>query len=199
MKPTPDLNRNDSNRNDYGRYRKLSSNLSFLNPAVSEFRVCGGSQVQRRWPPTTPVPGCWPSVSSGGPGAGIPACGQGQKAPRGLLAPERRERPSRLWVSAPKAPPGALQPLPFSCGWSLDFAHLLVSLSVQVKTRTALSFLDFPLKAQFYEHLLLRPCALRPEICAESLRFVPNPQRFVSPRAEVGVPWVRLLPVLCGV
>ena len=66
MKPTPDLNRNDSNRNDYGRYRKLSSNLSFLNPAVSEFRVWGQSSAKKVAPPPTPAPGCLPSVSSGG-------------------------------------------------------------------------------------------------------------------------------------
>lgn len=50
LKPTPDLNRNDSNRNDYGGYRKLSSNRSFLNPAVSEFPVCGPSSAKKAAP-----------------------------------------------------------------------------------------------------------------------------------------------------
>lgn len=42
LKPTPDLNRYDSNRNNYCRDRKLSSNCSFLTQLV------WSSQVQKR-------------------------------------------------------------------------------------------------------------------------------------------------------
>ena len=136
MKPTPDLNRNDSNRNDYGRYRKLSSNLSFLNPAVSEFRVWGQSSAKKAPPTTTPVPGCWPSVSSGGLELEFQLeWARGAEIVEGSLDLERKAAFSSLSERAVLthclAP---WSPCPSAMGGSLDFTHSLTSLSTQLKT-----------------------------------------------------------------
>lgn len=176
MKPTPDLNRNDSNRNDYGRYRKLSSNLSFLNPAVSEFRVWGQSSAKKA-PPPTPVPGCWPSVSSGGLELEFQLeWARGAEIVEGSLVLERKAAFSSLGERAvltawlPGAP--ALQL------WVVSRLHTLTDqpLHSTKDFHLALSFLDFPLKSQVHECFLLSP------LCAQVLRFVPS----ASPCVGVG-------------
>lgn len=68
----PNLNRYDSNRNDYGRYRKLSSNCSFLNQAESEF-LAWGQWVQEEAAPSVFWPFCFGLTWKWSSEVGIPA------------------------------------------------------------------------------------------------------------------------------
>lgn len=134
--------------------------------------------MQRRCPPTTmPVPGCWPSVSSGGLELEFQLeWARGAEIVEGSLVLERKASFSSLSERAvltawlPGAP--ALQL------WVVSRLHTLADQPLHSTKDfcTALSLLDFPLKSQFHECFLLSP------LCAQVLRFVPS----ASPHVGVG-------------